>query len=163
MSRKFPDSSAPITEFKRPYEFLSNFSRSNIHLAGRIYPTVEHAFQAAKTLDPIERADIQQLHSPGDAKRYGQKVTLRKDWEDIKEIIMLELLREKFSATIHPRLAWNLADTGQRKLYEGNNWKDRYWGCDPVTLEGKNRLGILLMLVRDEVNEIIEVCAPKPT
>ena len=39
--------------FENEFEFLSNFSKSEIILNGIIYPTVEHFFQAMKTKDPI--------------------------------------------------------------------------------------------------------------
>ena len=73
-----------INRFDGPYAFLSNFFFSPIEYEGITYPTVEHAFQAAKTLNPIERQAIADLPTPGAAKRAGRQVTLRKDWEDVK-------------------------------------------------------------------------------
>ena len=48
----------PITSFAGEYSFLSNFYPCAITLDGDDYPTVEHAFQAAKTDDPAQRRSI---------------------------------------------------------------------------------------------------------
>jgi len=37
-----------IKEFKGEYSWLSNFAPVNILLAGKIYPSVEHAFMSMK-------------------------------------------------------------------------------------------------------------------
>ncbi len=47
-----------IREFKGEFRFLSNFFPSRIYHDGIEYPTVEHAFQAAKTLDFEQRWGI---------------------------------------------------------------------------------------------------------
>jgi hypothetical protein len=48
----------PIEVFTGPYFFLSNFAESPVEFDGVIYPTVEHAFAAAKTLESAERERI---------------------------------------------------------------------------------------------------------
>lgn len=140
----------PITTFRGDHEFLSNFTHSPLTYEGEIYPTVEHAFQAAKTFDPIERQKVRTAASPGSAKRLGRRVTLRADWETVKYDIMLALLRQKFS---DPVLREKLLATGDAELIEGNTWGDRTWGCVEVKGKwvGKNRLGQLLMKVRGEL------------
>lgn len=50
-----------IDEFTGDYMFLSNFSRWPCYYDGIIYPTSEHAFQAAKSLDYGERLNISTL------------------------------------------------------------------------------------------------------
>ena len=128
---------ARITSFSGPYRSLSNFEDH-----GR----VEWRFQASKTLDEEERAWVLSAISAGEAKRRGRKVTLRPDWEEVKEDVMIALLREKFA---DPDLAETLLATYPAELVEGNRWGDRYWGvCRGV---GENRLGVLLMQVRDEL------------
>ena len=52
------------------------------------YPTVEHAYQAAKTLDEDGRKAILEAPTPGKAKRMGRKVRMRPDWEDVKLSVM---------------------------------------------------------------------------
>jgi predicted NAD-dependent protein-ADP-ribosyltransferase YbiA (DUF1768 family) len=64
-----------IASFSGDYSFLSNFHPSPVLMDGQQYPTVEHAFQAAKTTSVAERQVIQMIRSPGQAKRQGRKVT----------------------------------------------------------------------------------------
>src|SRR5437868_5423141 len=96
MSQAAP-ATGPIDRFHGDHGWLSNFWPSPIELDGAIYPTVEHAFQAAKTLDPEAREPIRQTTNPGQAKRLGRKVLLRSDWEQVKVEIMRGLLRKKFA------------------------------------------------------------------
>lgn len=132
-----------VSEFRGPYRFLSNFWFCDVRLGGELYPTVEHAFQAAKATDPITRTVIRMACSPSGAKKLGKKVTLRPDWEAEKLYIMEDLLWQKFQ---DPALGRMLLDTGDAMLVEGNHWGDTYWGvCDGV---GENWLGQLLMAVR---------------
>src|ERR1700676_3498283 len=86
-----------IDSFQGPWRFLSNFFVSTVILGGVDYPTVEHAFQAAKTMSVEETLSIRKAFYPRDAKRLGRSLTLRSDWEEIKEVVMLHLLRQKFS------------------------------------------------------------------
>ena len=116
-------------------------------LEGVGYPTVEHAFQAAKTVDEDERKTIREASSPSKAKRLGRAVKLRSDWESIKIDLMRDLLRQRFA---DPQLAELLRATGERQLIEGNTWNDRFLGvCGGA---GKNWLGRLLMEVRAELH-----------
>lgn len=141
-----------ILEFREAHEFLSNFWPVAIRFEGQTYPTVEHAFQAAKTDDEEERARIRGARDPGKAKRLGRAVRLRRDWEKVKLGIMESLLREKFTA--HPDLRELLLATGERRLVEGNTWGDAFWGV--CRGRGKNHLGKLLMRVRDDLRAASE-------
>lgn len=65
-------------------------------------------------------------------------------WDTVKTVIMYDLLKQKFGKE---PFKTKLLNTGDAKLVEGNWWNDTYWGvCNGV---GENRLGILLMLVRE--------------
>lgn len=142
-----------INEFKGDYEFLSNFSDSAIVYNGYLYPTAEHAFQAAKTLNLKEQEKVREAPTPSQAKRIGRKVQLRPDWEKIKEEIMYDIVRLKFVS--NPELAKKLFETEDSILIEGNTWGDTYWGmCNGI---GKNKLGRILMAVRKELFEIAEI------
>ncbi len=138
-----------IDKFFNEHAFLSNFYDSRVFYDGVSYPTVEHAYQAAKTLNPVERSKIRMAKTAGEAKKLGRGVTLRKDWENAKVRVMLDLLREKFS---DPGLRHQLLDTGDVELVEGNSWGDKFWGVDSKTGKGKNMLGKLLMQVRMEMS-----------
>ena len=74
---------------------------------------------------------------------------LRSDWENIKDEIMEDIVRAKF--TQHTDLQELLLETGTARLVEGNTWNDRYWGVDIHSGIGKNRLGEILMKVRSEL------------
>lgn len=141
-----------INNFDGKYRFLSNFADSRLVYDGIEYPTVEHAFQAVKTLDISERKAISKLPTPGEAKRAGRRVNLRKDWEEVKDGIMYDILKEKFK---NPELKEKLLATGNEYLEEGTTWHDNYWGncyCDKCkNIEGKNTLGKLLMKIREEL------------
>lgn len=135
-----------ITEFRGPWTRLSNYSIVSVWFDGHIYSSVEHAYQAAKTLNEEERAMIRHLPTPNQAKKAGKHVTLRPDWEGVKIPIMRLLLIEKFSQL--PEQSVLLA-TGDQELVEGNWWGDRFWGQCPVGV-GENWLGRLLAEVRGE-------------
>lgn len=135
-----------ISEFKDEFKFLSNFYSSPIEFEGIIYPTVEHAYQASKTDSISMREKIASLPFPGQAKKYGRKVEIRKDWDKLE--IMKELLRKKFSI---PELKELLLSTNDEMLIEGNWWNDVFWGIDLKTKEGENHLDKLLMEIRDEL------------
>ena len=135
-----------IGSFQGEYRFLSNFHPSPVAMGDKVWPTVEHAYQASKTLDTGLRETIRMAATPGQAKRLGRILTLRRDWEAVKDGIMLDLLREKFRSE---PLKTALLRTHPHILMEGNTWNDTYWGvCRGV---GKNMLGTLLMQVRDEL------------
>lgn len=88
--------------------------------------------------------------SPRDAKKLGRKVMLRDDWEEVKDDLMYKIVLAKFLQ--NPSLAEALEQTGNAKLIEDNHWGDTYWGvCDGV---GENKLGEILMRVRDELPRI---------
>jgi ribA/ribD-fused uncharacterized protein len=117
---------ADITHFHGDYFFLSNFYPSQIEWEGELYPTVEHAFQAAKTFDLDERGAVQYATTAAGAKQIGRQVNLRADWELVKLDVMRELVRKKFR---DPELRAKLVATGEAKLIEGNTWNDKTWGC----------------------------------
>lgn len=148
-----------IDSFRGKYAFLSNFYPSEISIPYRylggyeniVYPTVEHAFQAAKTTDIEWKLRIANASSPALAKRLGRKVPLDsewthyKRWNDRRQTVMKVFLVKKFMSI--PELRTKLADTGDEELIEGNTWNDTYWGvCRGV---GENHLGKLLMEVRE--------------
>ncbi len=137
----------PITEFQGEHRFLSNFWPAEVVHEGISYPSAEHAYQAAKTLDRAERRRIAAILDPGDAKREGRKLALRPDWETAKFTVMEHCVRDKF--TRNADLAAKLLATGDAELIEGNTWGDRVWGV--YQGQGENRLGKLLMMVRAEI------------
>lgn len=143
-----------ISCFDKEWAFLSNFYESEIEFEGIVYPTNEHFFQAMKTLDIDERRAIANALTPGKAKRMGRRVTLRSDWEEVKEEVMFLGLCLKFA---DDQLADWLLETGDEELVEGTTWHDNEWGnctCEKCkNIPGKNKLGKLLMKVRGMIKE----------
>lgn len=137
--------------FRGRWAFLSNFYSARVHYKGRWYLTAEHAYQAAKTTCTSDHDLVAGALTPADAKRAFRRLRLpqRQDWVQIKDGVMLEVLRAKFSTPGQAVLALLLLETGEQELIEHNPWHDTYWGvCDGV---GQNKLGKLLMQVREEL------------
>lgn len=117
---------------------------------GDKYSTVEHAFQAAKCVNRSDKEKIINAPNPSAAKRLGRRVKLRYDWEQVKDSIMENILKEKFKDA---KLRTLLNSTKGYALVEGNDWHDQYWGscrCERHnSTPGKNVLGKTLMKIRD--------------
>jgi ribA/ribD-fused uncharacterized protein len=142
-----------IGQFKGEYSFLSNFYEHPLLLDGIIYPTLEHAFQAAKTDDTQTKRKIAEKTTPGAAKRAGGRRGIIKDfdhaaWEAKKDRVMETLVKIKFADMILARL---LLKTGDAILEEGNSWNDTYWGVSLKSGKGQNKLGQILMKIRSQL------------
>jgi len=144
-------SDTPINGFFGEYRWLSNFWLCPVVFDGVTYPSVEHAYQAAKTLDIHERDYILRLPKPGDAKRAGRTVTIQPYWENIKVTVMHTLVDTKFM--LNKELQKKLLATGSRELVEMNRWNDTFWGVSEQTRLGANILGKILMDVRTKLRE----------
>ena len=134
-----------IKYFDGACAFLSNFYllTNPVRVGGIRFYRVENAFQASKTTDRETRRRFVDL-TPGQAKKLGKEILLRKDWDKIKLDIMKDLVYQKF--TNNPSLARELMATYPEELVEHNHWSDTYWGvCNG---NGENHLGLILMDVR---------------
>lgn len=136
---------------REPYGEFSNFSPHPITLKGRYWPTSEHYFQAQKFVGTAHEEEVRLARSPRIAARMGRsrQRPLRKDWETVKDDIMREALRAKFSQ--HSALRSTLLNTGCAELVE-HTTNDRYW-ADGGDGTGKNRLGQLLMELRTQLTD----------
>lgn len=138
-----------INQFKNEYRWLSNFVPCSIELDGQMYKSVEHAYQSAKSEDDWNWKEFCVLEtSSAEVKRQSKLIILRKDWDDVKENIMLDCLRQKFSQEPYKQL---LLDTKNEQIQEGNWWGDDYWGVDLKTGKGQNKLGKMIMKIRQEI------------
>lgn len=146
-----PDAPAVIHFYSTAGEYgcFSNFSRHPVFLKGKRWPTTEHFFQAQKFAGEPDEEEVRRAAKPSEAANMGRsrKRPLRRDWEGVKEQVMLDAVRAKF--TQHDDLKAVLLGTGDAKLVEHTE-KDAYWG-DGGDGSGKNRLGHILMRVRDEL------------
>ncbi len=107
-----------IDRFDGEFAFLSNRYPAAVRIPGDEFPdtyrTVEHAYQAAKTLSRDERRAIREADMSGEAAVLGQVVKLRPGWDDIKVNVMRDLVWEKF--TTHPELRAKLLATGDAEI-----------------------------------------------
>ena len=151
-----------IASFQGEHRFLSNFWKhplsKRFRWRGELWYTGENAYQAAKATNRADMVKIQTCGTPGWAKRIGNQIKLRPDWEEVKVKAMLSVVRAKFS---DPELRDMLLATGDAVLIEGNNWGDTYWG--QVNGKGRNMLGKILMKVRKELREKHGDPKPRPT
>lgn len=133
------------------YEF-SNFSPHGIEMEGVFWPSVEHYFQAEKFSDEAYRERIRRARLPKDAKALGRTraLPIHPDWDDKRDDVMLAAIRRKFGT--HEALRELLFSTGDEELIE-NAPMDFYWGCGR-TGTGQNKLGKILMRVRDELRAV---------
>lgn len=151
------DSRDFIGFFTHEHRWLSNFHECEIYYEGIIYPTTEHAYQAAKSLDPSIRSKVARLATPAEAKKYSRTMVVRDDWKEVNMKIMYDLNYYKF--TMYKDLKDKLLETGNMQLEEGNWWGDTFWGiCDG---KGENHLGKILMQVRKDIvmNDLKNVLA----
>lgn len=141
-----------IDRFDGPHFFLSNFFPCRVFHEAVAYPSSEHAFQAAKAVNPDDKIRIKNCRTCREAKELGQTIQLRADWEKVKLDIMYSIVTKKFRD--NPKLMGKLLATGNSILEEGNRHGDTFWG--KVRDVGQNHLGRILMRVRDEAMAKVE-------
>lgn len=138
---------------ENPYGVFSNFALYPIKLKQKVWPTSEHFFQAQKFKNTSHKDKIRKAISPMMAAKLGRdrKIKIQKNWDNIKDNIMYEAIKAKFSQ--HPELKQILLETGNAIIIEHTE-NDHYWG-DGGDGSGKNKLGKLLMKLREELNKTI--------
>ena len=143
-----------ISKFFGEYAFLSNFSDHPVTMQGpfptlepTVFPTAEHAYQAAKATTREDFEKVVSAPTPGVAKKIGRRIKVRGGWEDVKISVMAAVVEAKFAAG--SQLATQLLETGSATLVEGNEWGDDFWGA--YKGRGVNMLGVILMDRRSEL------------
>lgn len=81
--------------------------------------------------------------------RAYKHATVRSDWERVKDVVMRDGLMAKFSQ--NAAMKKMLLETGDAVLVEKSP-RDSYWGIGKDG-KGRNRLGELLMEVREALKE----------
>ena len=137
-----------ILRFRDEYAFLSNDFPAGTVYEGVAYPCAASAFLASKCGDPADRQAIAKMRPDKARQKYGMKQG-SPAWTERRIPIMESIVRLKFLQ--HPDLADRLIATGSRKLINGGK-KDPFWGFNLITWEGENRLGRILMKLREELN-----------
>jgi|FAXJ01.1.fsa_nt_gi GTP cyclohydrolase II len=139
-----------ILGFFGPFRFLSNFFilENGVCLDEVYYPSVEHAYQAAKW--PYDQREQFLGVTAGGSKKLGKqapKLNVRK-WDKTKVSIMNSLCRQKFDK--NGKLRQMLLMTEGCQLEERNSWGDIFWGTD-MNGHGENILGRILMNIRHDL------------
>lgn len=147
-----------IDRFIGQHAVLSNFFPASVEFEGITYPSVEHAFQAAKTFNENTRMLIAQTNDAHVAKKLGRMFGIQRPlWAPVVRFeVMEQLLASKFDQNSYPDMVSNLLDTGDAVLIEGNYWHDNTWGscnCDKCGRRGSNALGRMLMKLRAELQQ----------
>ena len=114
--------------FQSQHSPLSNLYPCNIIYRGEIFLSSEAAFQFTRARScgyEREALLIKSERKAFKAKLAGRGITTTKEWEDMSEQIMREILLEKFRR--NQVCAKALLATGERALFEGTG--DKKWGC----------------------------------
>lgn len=137
-----------IDSFQLPEtRFLSNMFPHTVAWNGKLYPSTENAYQAAKAqlVDNMPLAQAMEMVTPRQSKTLAKRLELPDAWHDIKWSVMSGLVQQKFR---NPLLLEKLLATGDQEIIEGNTWGDTYWGVCNGT--GQNHLGKILMTIRNQ-------------
>jgi ribA/ribD-fused uncharacterized protein len=137
-----------ISGFFGEYRWLSNFWMVPIAFGDLVFPSAEHAYQAAKSEHRDDWVRFTHIPEPGKAKVAGRLLRMRPGWDDMKIGAMREILQVKFA---HGDLREKLIATGNAELIEENHWGDSFWGYDSKRGFGQNFLGLLLMQERARI------------
>jgi ribA/ribD-fused uncharacterized protein len=144
---------------EKPYGAFSNLYRREVIFEDRTFPTSEHAYQAGKALKKEVKEWILNAPSPSLAAMAAHGLytwDIVPDWSKIKFDRMRGVLRAKF--TQHSDLKDLLLSTGEKRLVEVgtvNNAVNKLWG--EVNGVGQNMLGVLLMELREELRNEVNV------
>ena len=149
---------------EKPYGAFSNLFRREIVFEGRAYPTAEHAYQAGKARKEAVREWILSAPTPALVAMAAHGLytwDIVSDWSQTKFDRMRAVLRAKFSQ--HDDLLKLLLSTGDARLVEVgkvDNAVNRLWG--EVNGKGSNKLGTLLMEIREELRGNVSDRLGKP-
>ena len=156
-------SGEPIKFYNRgePYYQFTNFYPAAVIIDEQCWPSTEHYFQAQKFVGTPYLDIIRDLPSAREAFQLSRNPTVsqwrRSDWDTIKDDVMLKALRCKFSQ--HTDLMDLLWKTGERDIIE-HTTNDSYWADGGRPGKGLNKLGKLLMQVRDDIVTVRGVYKP---
>ena len=132
----------------KDFSFLRNDYSANVILDDEIYPSVEHAYQAAKTQNIDLRKKIQNA-SVHEARKIGKnEITIPLTWDTDRLVVMKQLQKSKYTDNLNLKL--KLLLTGNEEIIQGGTMPDKFWGQDDFG-DGKNHNGKIIMKVREEI------------
>lgn len=144
------DTFVSIYFYQQWYDVLNNFSANTVEIDGVIYPTAEHAYQAAKCTSVQGKHEIAKAKSPLLAKEISNekyKTFKDPDWPTKKLSTMETILRAKLAQ--HKEVYDALVRSDKEEIVEDSP-NDSFWGRGKNG-HGKNQLGKLWMKIRSEL------------
>ncbi len=132
---------------------FDNFAPFQVEWRGKLYPTAEHAYQAAHFFEtaPDLAEEVRLQRSPRLASDLANchKEADDPDWREKRLKIMEEICRTKLE---QHQLVWDtLIKTGDKTIVE-MNYNDDFWGWG-ADKKGRNELGKIWMRLRDEIKK----------
>lgn len=138
--------------FLEGWYVFDNFAPFQVEWRGKLYPTSEHAYQAAHFIDtnPNLAEQVRKCLSPREASDFANDNKVQDDpnWKEKRAAFMEEIVRCKFEQ--HPYIQKTLADSGDKYIVEMND-DDEFWGWGK-NHDGQNQLGVIWMKIRSEIN-----------
>lgn len=138
-----------ITTFEKP--FLNNDFYTITEYNNMQFPTAENAFQASKYAKKNTAKQFQHINPRQAALKGNNQIPNTPNWFNNSETIMYDILKSKFS---NPDLKEQLIATYPEEIVHVNGYHDTEWGictCTHCCRNGENKLGKLLMKLRDEL------------
>lgn len=136
--------------YENEYYLFSNFSAHAVLFENKLYPTAEHAYQAAKFIDEQIKEKIRNAKSPSEAKKLSNiiyKEKKNKRPPEVKLNLMYNIVKEKVLQ--HDDVRETLIGTENNELVEDSQ-DDNFWGSGKEG-NGQNQMGKILMKIRKEV------------
>jgi ribA/ribD-fused uncharacterized protein len=136
---------------------LSNMASGfPIRFDNRLFYSTEALYQCCRYpgLADIQKAINVPNAMTAKMKSKPPREQTRDDWYEVRVSIMEACLRLKVEQHLD-RIIPILAQTGDRPIVEKSR-RDAFWGAKPISeteIEGDNVLGLLWMLIREEIND----------
>ena len=144
-----------ITKFEGQYACFSNYFMCNMVFEELPYRCSESCYQSLKYAKQKSR-NIYRTMAPSTAHLRGQKIKpLRPKWDEVKDDLMYKVVFEKFYQ--NKNIQEILLSTSNEEIINENDYHDNYWGictcekCRSENIEGQNKLGKILMKVREDI------------
>lgn len=140
----------PVCFYELKFYALSNFSAFEVEIGSMVYPTAEHAYQAAKFPETgLWHNEVANAPSAHAAMKIAQGQPKPEGWDDRKREIMKDICRRKLEQ--HDYVQDTLQFTGDREIFEVSP-TDSFWGWGPDRA-GRNELGKIWMELRTELRD----------
>jgi ribA/ribD-fused uncharacterized protein len=144
-----------IDNFSGYFEFLSNNFLTPIYFEGILFPSVSHAFHAARSTDDNTRKAILNAESLIAVSKIAKRIEDPADWPSKRVKVMEQLIRDKFRRS--KELQEKLKATQNREIvmtYDEESAGNIFWGVVKGKADkGQNQLGRILMIIRQDLVE----------